>query len=125
MALANGSYLHCTNIQISCKFFSETYEKIGYGHLKNLGEQSRAILALLSYNVFHSYISIVRQNVALCGNGLMIIVPLVKNIYFILRLVLIYEKENQGQVAIKIFWHSYPPFELTFSQEFSFAAKHW
>ena len=32
----------------SCKFFSESdQKKIGYGHLKNSGEQSRAIFALL------------------------------------------------------------------------------
>ena len=34
------------------------------------GERSRAIMALLSYNVFHSYVSLERQNVALYGNGL-------------------------------------------------------
>ena len=27
-------------------------------------------MALLSYNIFHSYISLVLQNAALCGNGL-------------------------------------------------------
>ena len=32
----------------SCKFFSESdKKKIGYGPLKNLGEQSRVILTLL------------------------------------------------------------------------------
>ena len=35
----------------SCKFFSKSKKKkkIGYGHLKNSGEQSRATLALLFY----------------------------------------------------------------------------
>ena len=47
MALANGGYLHCTNIKNSCKFFSESDKKIGYSHLKNSGERSRVILALL------------------------------------------------------------------------------
>ena len=29
-----------------------------------------------AYHVFHSYVSLVRQNVALCGNGLVAIIPL-------------------------------------------------
>ena len=53
MALANGGYLHCTNIEILVNSsLRATKIKIGYGHLKNSGERSRAILALL----FHSFL---------------------------------------------------------------------
>ena len=34
------------------------------------GESACQKQFLLFHNVFHSYISLVRQNVALCGNGL-------------------------------------------------------
>ena len=43
MALVNGGYLYCTDIK---KILLKATEKIGYGHLKNSGERSRAILAL-------------------------------------------------------------------------------
>ena len=48
MVLVNGGYLHCTDIK---KFLSillwKRQTKIGQSNLKNSGEQSRAILALL------------------------------------------------------------------------------
>ena len=49
MFLVNGGFLHRTDrrIEILVNSSSETAKKIGYGSLKNLGEQSRAILALL------------------------------------------------------------------------------
>ena len=49
MALVKGGYLHDMDIkkffEILLLFFSK--KKVGYGPLKNSGEQSRAILALL------------------------------------------------------------------------------
>ena len=48
MALVNGGYLHCTDIkEIFGNSLKVAKEKIGYGPLKNSGERSRAILALL------------------------------------------------------------------------------
>ena len=51
MALANGGYLHRTNIEIlvNSSLKAKKKKKIGYGHLKNSGERSRAILALLFF----------------------------------------------------------------------------
>ena len=37
-----------------------------------------------SHNVFHSYICLVRQNVALCGNGLICILGAVILLYFLI-----------------------------------------
>ena len=34
------------------------------------GERYMTIMVLLFHNVFHSYVSLVCQNAALCGNGL-------------------------------------------------------
>ena len=50
MVLVNGGYLQLTDIKNSCEFFSESdkkKKKNGQGNLKNSGERSRAILALL------------------------------------------------------------------------------
>ena len=47
MALVNGDYLHCMDIQKHCKFFSESDQKKKKNWLWSSGEQSRAILALL------------------------------------------------------------------------------
>ena len=52
MALANGVTCTVQTYRIFCKFFSESgQKKIGYGRLKNSGERSRAILALLFYKL--------------------------------------------------------------------------
>ena len=42
----------------------------GRGEIVYRGEIACYRQFLLSHNVFHSYISVVCQNVALCGNGL-------------------------------------------------------
>ena len=48
MALVNGASCAVWTYRNSCKFFSESDEKnLGCGYLKNSGERSRAILALL------------------------------------------------------------------------------
>ena len=47
MALANGGYLHCPKIETIVNSSLKASKEIGYGHLKNSGERSRAILALL------------------------------------------------------------------------------
>ena len=54
MASVNGSYLHCTDREILVNSsLKATTNKIGYCPLKNPGERSRAILALLNVELLN------------------------------------------------------------------------
>ena len=69
------------------------------------GEQCRAIMALLSQNVFHSYIFIVHQNVALCGNGLNEFVKTIKMTLF---------QASKSAIDINFKFGLYPSFWFCF-----------
>ena len=66
MALVNGGYLHCRDMKkiLVNSSLKVTKRKIGSSHLKNSGERSRAILALLSGN----YASFWQPHGVFCSN---------------------------------------------------------
>ena len=63
------------------------------------------------HNVFHSYISLVRQNAALCGNGLTLYhtIPTFNTLISLLK-ILLGKGENAGNQHFLLFSQCFLPF---------------